>query len=40
MSPEDVPGPVITIEALFPWLAALVPAPVEEPADEPLPEAA
>lgn len=42
MSPADVPGPVITSDALFPWLAVLVPAPVEdeEPQDEPLPEAA
>jgi hypothetical protein len=40
VSPEDVPGPVITIEALFPWLAVLAPAPVEEPEDEPLSEAA
>ncbi len=40
MSPADVPGPVITTDTLFPWLAMLAPAPVEEPQDEPLPEAA
>jgi hypothetical protein len=26
MTPGDVPGPVITIESLFPWLAAIEPA--------------
>jgi hypothetical protein len=29
MTPQDVPGPLVTIEALFPWLAAITPA--EEP---------
>ena len=29
MTPEDVPGPTLTIDALFPWLVALTPA--EEP---------
>ena len=23
MTPQDVPGPIITMEALFPWLAAI-----------------
>ena len=47
MTPEDVPGPTVTIESLFPWLAAVAPAeeparprPQPEPAPEPLPEAA
>jgi hypothetical protein len=35
MTPQDVPGPIITIESLSPWLAAI--APAEEPA---LPEPA
>jgi hypothetical protein len=26
MTPEDVPGPLVTIESLFPWLAAITPA--------------
>jgi hypothetical protein len=26
MTPQDVPGPIITIESLFPWLAAIAPA--------------
>jgi hypothetical protein len=26
MTPQDVPGEIVTIEALFPWLAAIVPA--------------
>jgi hypothetical protein len=48
MTPQDVPGPIVTIESLFPWLAAITPAqepqrpalsePVAEPA--PLHEAA
>lgn len=29
MTPQDVPGPIITIESLFPWLAAIT--PVQEP---------
>ena len=47
MTPEDVPGPTVTIESLYPWLAAVAPAeeparprPQPEPAPEPLPEAA
>ncbi len=30
MTPEDVPGPVVDIQTLFPWLAAITPA--QEPA--------
>ena len=26
MTPEDVPGQIVTIESLFPWLTAIVPA--------------
>jgi hypothetical protein len=43
MTPEDVPGPRIDIETLFPWLAAIAPAaePVRpKPKPEPLAEAA
>jgi hypothetical protein len=50
MTPRDVPGEIITIESLFPWLTAIVPAqePVRpirreaEPDQEPerLPDAA
>jgi hypothetical protein len=50
MTPKDVPGQIVTIESLFPWLAAIVPAqePVRpirrdsEPTPEPerLPDAA
>jgi hypothetical protein len=49
MTPEDVPGEIITIESLFPWLSAIVPAqepvrPIRRPAPEPeatrLPDAA
>jgi hypothetical protein len=29
MTPEDMPGALVTIEALFPWLAAI--APAQEP---------
>ena len=29
MTPQDVPGPLVTIDSLFPWLAAITPA--EEP---------
>lgn len=29
MTPQDVPGPIVTIDSLFPWLAAISPA--EEP---------
>ena len=43
MTPQDVPGQIVTIEALFPWLAAVT--PVKEPSrpkpqPEPLREAA
>jgi hypothetical protein len=43
MTPNDVPGPIITAETLQPWLIALTPAvePVrslpKRPAPEPLP---
>jgi EamA-like transporter family protein len=30
MTPPDAPGPIVTVESLFPWLAAIAPAP--EPA--------
>ena len=26
MTPQDVPGPIVTIDSLFPWLAAISPA--------------
>ena len=26
MTPQDMPGPLVTIESLFPWLAAITPA--------------
>jgi hypothetical protein len=26
MTPEDIPGDIVTIEALLPWLSAIVPA--------------
>jgi hypothetical protein len=29
MTPEDVPGDIVTIEALLPWLPAI--APAQEP---------
>jgi len=29
MTPQDMTGPLVTIESLFPWLAAITPA--EEP---------
>jgi hypothetical protein len=43
MTPQDVPGEIVTVEALFPWLAAVTtvkepPRPKPEPA--PLREAA
>jgi hypothetical protein len=48
MTPEDVPGPLVTIESLFPWLAAITPAqepvrpmqPKPQPAPAPLRDAA
>jgi hypothetical protein len=30
MTPEDMPGPLVDIQTLFPWLAAITPA--QEPA--------
>jgi hypothetical protein len=39
MTPQDVPGPIITIEALFPWLGAIT--PTQQPATSlPKPEPA
>ena len=26
MTPEDVPGDIVTVDALLPWLSAIVPA--------------
>ena len=26
MTPQDVPGPIVTIDSLYPWLAAITPA--------------
>jgi hypothetical protein len=49
MTPNDIPGPIITAESLTPWLLAITPAvePVREvpprpatPAPEPLRRAA
>ena len=47
MTPQDVPGEIVTIESLFPWLTAIVPAqePVRpirppQPAPAQLPNAA
>jgi hypothetical protein len=44
MSPQDVPGPIVTIESLFPWLTAIAPAvePLRPKPQEqrPLPKAA
>jgi hypothetical protein len=47
MTPQDVPGQIVTIESLFPWLAAVIPVkeparprPLPEPRPEPLREAA
>ena len=48
MTPQDVPGQIVTIVSLFPWLGAIVPAqePVRpmrresEPEPERLPDAA
>jgi hypothetical protein len=40
MTPQDVPGPIITIESLFPWLHAITPAqePPRPVLSEPEPE--
>jgi hypothetical protein len=45
MTPQDMPGPLVKIESLFPWLAAITPAPEParpkpEPKPEPLRDAA
>ena len=46
MTPQDMQGPIVTIDSLFPWLAAISPAdepprPLKpKPAPEPLREAA
>jgi hypothetical protein len=45
MTPQDVPGQLVTIESLFPWLAAVIPVkepalPKAKPEPEPLREAA
>jgi hypothetical protein len=48
MTPQDMPGQLVTIESLFPWLAAITPAqeprPLRpkphDPAPKPLREAA
>jgi hypothetical protein len=45
MTPQDVPGRIVTIESLFPWLAAVTPVkepvrPKPQPEPEPLREAA
>jgi hypothetical protein len=47
MTPQDVPGQLVTIESLFPWLAAVIPVkeparprPLPDPRPEPLREAA
>ena len=39
MTPNDVPGPVITAESLLPWLLAIAPAaePVRTPPPRPAP---
>ena len=31
MTPQDMPGPLVTIESLFPWLAAITPAQEPRP---------
>jgi hypothetical protein len=44
MTPEDMPGTLVTIESLFPWLAAITPARETprpaKPEPEPLRDAA
>ncbi len=48
MTPQDVPGTLVTIDSLFPWLAAIAPAqeprPLrpkpQEPAPAPMRDAA
>jgi hypothetical protein len=36
MTPQDVPGPIVTIESLLPWLGPIT--PVQEP-PRPVPSA-
>jgi len=31
MTPQDMPGPLVTIDSLFPWLAAITPAQEPRP---------
>jgi len=46
MTPQDVPGPVISVQSLFPWLSAVTPkrqplsSPAPKPTTVPLREAA
>jgi hypothetical protein len=40
MTPEDITGPLVTIEALFPWLAAITPAQEPRPIRRQPPESA
>jgi hypothetical protein len=40
MTPQDMPGPLVTIEALYPWLAAITPAAQEPRPIRPQPEPA
>ena len=40
MTPQDVPGPLVTIESLFPWLAAITAAPAPRPIRPQAPEPA
>jgi hypothetical protein len=40
MTPQDVPGPLVTIESLFPWLAAITPAQEPRTVRPQAPEAA
>jgi hypothetical protein len=39
MTPQDVPGPIVTIDSLFPWLAAITPTQEPQPL-KPKPEPA
>jgi hypothetical protein len=40
MTPQDMPGPLVTIEAMFPWLAAITPAQEAKPIRPQPPESA